>query len=42
MDANANYEWIYEVKETYIAKSLPAKRGIFVDKRFHGEEAEIM
>ena len=34
MDANMNREWIYEVKETYIAKSLPTKSGVFIGQAF--------
>lgn len=34
MDANENHEWIYEVKETYIAKSLSSKPGVFVGQAF--------
>lgn len=34
MDANMNCEWIYEVKETYIAKSILTKPGVFIGQAF--------
>ncbi|MCM1233989.1 MAG: ATP-binding protein [Ruminococcus flavefaciens] len=34
MDADMNREWVYEVKETYIAKSSPNKPGVFIGQAF--------